>query len=436
MDGWRITQHAGRSKIFKVLLAAILVLSITAIPLPQTSGWWQGQAEAAPPDDTPKGQLKRRGIVGVVLSVEPFSATSTPPHASSTPPIVGGPATSTPPVIPPTGQLMIVGMQHGNVRVVVPDGLRIHAPQQEDILLKDTLGMKVAVLADKPPIDPFANDGDDEVIRTVTAKKIMIVPGEAYRTHGRGLVTAGKGKGKFKLLGENGEEQEIEIEDGDGLEEGDDIIFIKPKRGHGNASSTPLFINLRGLKNASHIADRLTKLTDRLLQAGDSPALERLLKKVDKFQDRVDKRLEKLEREILRLESKGVKFAPKVHGKFRKNDDGVSNSGRGKGRIADAPTVNGNTADTDGDEPGRGRGKGRSLQASDGDEDGQSGNRNRNRNRNRNGHADTVDCADYENADPADVPTECQDEEEDTTSLSSSGKGKGKVSLPGRGRRN
>lgn len=184
MIGWRISQYSG---VFKVLFAALLVLPITAIPLPQTSGWWHGSAEAAPPDKTPEGQLKCRGIVGVVLSVEAMSASSTPPVASSTPPVIEGSATSTPPSISLSGHLMIVGMQHGDVRVIVPEGVRVHAPHQEGISLLEIVCMKVVVLADKSPVDP---NGDDEVIRTVTTKKVMIVPSEAVRTHGRGLITA------------------------------------------------------------------------------------------------------------------------------------------------------------------------------------------------------------------------------------------------------
>ncbi len=184
MIGWRISQYSG---VFKVLFAALLVLSITAIPLPQTSGWWHGSAEAAPPDKTPEGQLKCRGIVGVVLSVEAMSASSTPPVASNTPPVIEGSATSTPPSISLSGHLMIVGMQHGDVRVIVPEGVRVHAPDQEVISLLEIVCMKVVVLADKSPVDP---NGDDEVIRTVTTKKVMIVPSEAVRTHGRGLITA------------------------------------------------------------------------------------------------------------------------------------------------------------------------------------------------------------------------------------------------------
>jgi hypothetical protein len=300
--GWRISQHSG---VFKVLFAALLVLSITAIPLPQTSGWWQGTAEAAPPDKTPEGQLKRRGIVGVVLSVDQLSATSTPPVASSTPLAIEGSATSTPPSIPQAGHLMIVGMQHGDVRVIVPEGVRVHAPHQEDISLLEIVGMKVAILANKAPINP---DSDDEVIRTVTAKKVMIIPSEAVRTHGRGIITAAgakeKGKGKFKLLGEDGEEQEIEIDDDADLGEGDDIIFVKHKRkGHGNATTTPITIDLSGFQNTDHIAARLANLIKKLLEGGDTRTADKLIDKVEKYQAKVEKHLDKLDKEILRLES-------------------------------------------------------------------------------------------------------------------------------------
>lgn len=449
MNGWKISQHHG---IFKVLLAAILVLSITAIPLPQISGWWQGTAEAAPPDKTPEGQLKRRGIVGIVLSVGPLTATSTTPSASSTPPAIDPNATSTLPTIPPTGHVMIVGMQHGDVKVIVPDGVRIHAPQQDGISLMDIVGMKVAVLTDKPPVDPNADDDDDLVIRTVTAKKVMIVPSEAIRTHGRGLVTAagakGKGKGKFKLLGDNGEEQEIEIDDEDGLEEGDDVIFIKPKKGHKNASSTPLSLNVHGLRMADHIADRLAKFTDRLTAASDSPAAAKLLSKIEKFQASVDKRLDKLEKDIKRLESKGKKISPKVHDKLkvRKTGDEDGEDRPGKGRKPNSLTTDADS-DGEGNEPARGKGKPKLHTAPSGDDtDGQSTNRGKGKAPKPQPKHTVIDCDDYTDADHADIPRECQEKKKparggskDTTSTSSNsgkGNGGGQAIPPGRGKRN
>ena len=422
MIGWSITRRSG---FFKLMLAAVLVLSISAIPLPQTSGWWHGQAEAAPPDHTPKGQLKRRGIVGVVLSITEGTATSTPPVATSTLPSI----------------MMILQTPQGDVRIIVPDSLEVHAPRQEGISLMGIIDMKVAVLANKPPVDPNAADGDNGVIRTVTAKKIMIIPSQAYRTHGRGLViAAAKGKGKFKLLGQDGEEQEVEIADEASLEEGDDIIFIKTKNFDGNATTTPLFISLRGVQKADHIADRLTKITNRLLQATGSPAAEKLLIKLEKIQASVNKRLEKLGQQILRLESKGVQFSPKIHGKFRSNDtDGEDNSG--KGRRPHSLTGDADS-DGDGDRPNRGKGKPNFAQSSDGDDtDGQRQNRGRSQNQNR--HGDAVDCDDFDGADPADIPLECLDEEDDdedgdseVTTTSSSGTGSGKADGPGRGKKN
>lgn len=399
MKGWKITQH---SRILKVLFAAILVLSITAIPLPHTSGWWQGNAEASPPAETPEGQLKRRGIVGIVLSVDSVTATSTPTVASST----------------PSSVMMTVGMRHGNVRVIVPDNVKVHSPLQDDISIMDTIGMKVAILADKPPVDPNAADGDDVVIRTVTAKKIMIVPNEAVRTHGRGLVTEaqdkGKGKGKFNLLGQDGEEQEIEIDDGDDLEEGDDVIFIKRKKGHDNATSTILSLNLHGLQKADHIADRLTKLTDRFLaQHGDSPAVGNLLRKVERFQASVDKRLEKLGEQVQRLEAKGVEFGPKVR-------DSLSNKGRN---------------DHEGEAPKPDQGK-PLIRPSGVDTSTQGQNQGKNVDRKPIREAEAIDCADYVNADRRDIPKECRMSEKSETSPkpTSTSDGHGPLVTPRRGK--
>ena len=71
MIGWQFLTHSWAAKS---VVALVLIASLMAIPLPQGIAFWQGQAEAAPPTQTPPGQLKRRGIVGEVVRITTSSS--------------------------------------------------------------------------------------------------------------------------------------------------------------------------------------------------------------------------------------------------------------------------------------------------------------------------------------------------------------------------
>ena len=78
----------------------------------------------------------------------------------------------------------------------------------------------------------------------------------------------------------------------------------------------------------------------------------------------------------------------------------------------------------------RKRGKGKPSLAQTGDEEDDSQKRN----------GDAIDCDDYEDADLADTPKECQEDSKvgpkDTSTSSSSGKGNDKADKPNRGKKN
>ena len=92
------------------------------------------------------------------------------------------------------------------------------------------MGSKVAVLADKSPSSSSGNaTSTGATFRTVTALKVMVVPGKAVRTLARAVVK-GKIKNKLQLVDDDG--NEIEVEDQDApeneneLEEGDEVVIL------------------------------------------------------------------------------------------------------------------------------------------------------------------------------------------------------------------
>ena len=289
--GWHMPRP---SRAAKSIVALIVIVSLVAIPLPQSIASWQARAEAAPPMQTPSGQLTRRGIVGEVLEV---NTSSIDPNATS-------------------DSIMIVQTNWGNVEVIVTNDTEIRSPLQERLSLEDTVGSKVAVLADK---SPDSSDDTDTTLRTVTALKVMVVPGKAVRTHARAVVKS-KIRDRLQLVDDSG--NEIEIEDQDNgtstngenqLEEGEEVVLVtqvidneaEPDDANGNGVNKVRKAKLvvRGIRSTIHISDRLERITDTLLEESDSPRLQRLKDRIVTFQDRQQERLDKVEERLGELDT-------------------------------------------------------------------------------------------------------------------------------------
>ena len=304
MIGWQFLTHSWAAKS---VVALVLIASLMAIPLPQGIAFWQGLAEAAPPTQTPPGQLKRRGIVGEVVSITTSSSTSTAttidPNAISTLPTL-------------SDTIMIVKTKWGDVEIIITGDTSIKSPLQGTIDLEDTVGSKVAVLADKSPSSSSGNATSTvATLRTVTALKVMVVPGKAVRTHARAVVK-GKIKNKLQLVDDDG--NEIEVEDQDApeneneLEEGDEVILViqvlddeaEPDEdgdgSNGKRTKKAKFL-VRSLRSSIHISERLERITDALLEESDSPRMQRLKDRIVTFQDRQQERLDKVEERLGKL---------------------------------------------------------------------------------------------------------------------------------------
>ena len=137
-----------------------------------------------------------------------------------------------------------------------------------------------------------------------------------------------------------------------------------------------------------------------------------------------------------------MKFSPKVKGKRgsdKASDDNKDRPNKGKGKAKFVPNDD-ETEPYKDDKPNRGKGKPSLAQTGDEEDDSHKKNQNKGRNKNQKKNGDTIDCDDYEDADRADTPKECQEdkkvEPKDTSTSSSSGKGNGKPDKPNRGKKN
>ena len=200
-----------------------------------------------------------------------------PPGQTDTPPTIPPSETDTPPTIPPT-----VPPTETDTPPTIPPTV---PPAQTDT----------------PPTPPAPS------FRTATASRIVVIPSKATRTHNRKVVESvtpgqGQGKGRLKLLGEDGEITELELPDGvDGVDEGSDVILIVRGKG-GKPATTDTPIELRGLQNTAKIAERLERLQAKF---EDNP------EKAAKFATLQQKRQERAE---ARLQRTADKAPPEARG--------------------------------------------------------------------------------------------------------------------------
>ncbi len=296
----------------------------------------------------PPGQLKRRGVVGEIVAVDPESGTIT------------------------------IGTKFGGVEIVVPEDFSVS---------EDLVGSRAAVLTAKAPKpadggedgagteEGAADEGASEEesasapIRTASALKIRIIPTVSTITHEQAVVV-GTAEDSLEVADEDGDVSEVEVadagdtggeevagggDDADIVEEGEDVVLLTECAGPG---ATP---KVRALRKAAKVTQRLERMRARIEERfGDDPA------KLARFESLIQKRQEKLEARLERVANRAPsKFktrAEKALGKARGEcpNDGECPEDREGGPPADRgsgkPDDKGNKKRGDGKDGDKGKG--------------------------------------------------------------------------------
>ncbi|MBI4200476.1 MAG: hypothetical protein HY535_08420 [Chloroflexi bacterium] len=227
-------------------------------------------------------------------------------------------------VVAVSASSIVVETQFGNVTIEVGASTVVDAPPEKNVGIEAIkVGSRVAISLNRPMvvgvappaatgtpsptvtpvITPAATEPSptpEPSFRTATASRIVVVPSEAAGTHQRGVVQGVTsetvpGKGRLKVLGENGQIAELELPEGAAVPgEGNEIVVIaRGKGGHRATTDTPL--ELRGLQQAEQVAGRLERLQASFKESNPELAAK-LVELQQKWQEQQQARLEKSSR--------------------------------------------------------------------------------------------------------------------------------------------
>ena len=179
---------------------------------------------------------------------------------------------------------------------------------------------------------PTVTPTPEPSFRTATARRIVAIPVKASRSHKRGVVESatteqGQGKGRLKLLNEDGSVTELELAEGtEGLEDGSDIILIS--RGKGGLPATDdTEMEISGLQKSEKITEWLERIKEKLGER-DATRIAKLDELTEKRKVREESRLE---RTVSNAPQEARQKAEKALRKAKGEEEGARGRGQGSG---------------------------------------------------------------------------------------------------------
>ncbi len=256
-----------------------------------------------PQDSPPAGQVVRKGLSGTVVGVSATSIVVQTKYGNVTVEVDGQTVVDAPP-----DRNVGIGAIEGGMNVAISlnrsmvlgtepvEGAAAPGPTETP----GTIETPVAIVVGTPAATgtpPTVTPTPEPSFRTATARRIVAIPVKASRSHKRGVVESatteqGQGKGRLKLLNEDGSVTELELAEGtEGLEDGSDIILISRGKG-GRPATDDTEMEISGLQKSEKITEWLERIKEKLGER-DATRIAKLDELTEKRKVREESRLER-----------------------------------------------------------------------------------------------------------------------------------------------